>query len=276
MRMHVKYANFASKRRSAGFTLMELLIAVMILAVLIGIVYGSFSSVTGTMDMARGAADRLRFRQIVWRNFSNGLQGVYADAGCLQPEYQFLGENKDGAYGAADSLRYATAQPMLGARSLPGVFKVVTYSVVDRNEVSSEIADSIPYDEERPGSILLIREEPLQLESQDFVTRTQDGQWDIYEQAVPVASMDILYYNGDQNEWAEEWDSLSERRLPGGVWIKINFPRSEEERIEVYNAGIDLQQNPDLEIMMPLPMGRGVEFPFPDLNNMRMDSDEIL
>lgn len=266
----------ASSCRTGGFTLLELLIAVVILTIIVGIVYGSFTAVTDTMDTARSAADRVRFKQVVWRNLSNNLGGVYTDAACLQPEYQLLGENQEGPFGPADTVRFATSLPMMGARSLPGVSKLVTYKVADRNEVSKEIADSIPYDEERPGNILLIREEPLQLESVGFASQVQDAQWDIYEQAVPVASMDILYYDGVQNEWAEDWDSLDRRRLPGGIWVKINFPRSEEERQEAFQSGIDLQQNPDLEIMMSFPLGRDVEFPFPDFNRMRLDPDAAL
>lgn len=253
---------------------MELLIAVLILAVIVGIVYGGFSTVLGTMDTARGAAERLRFRQIVWRNLSNNLHGVYVDAASLQPEYQFLGENADGAFGAADSLRFATSLPMMGARSLPGVNKVVTYSLLDRNEAGAEVAVSLPVDEERPGAILLIHEEPLQLESGDFMGRTPDTSEQAYEQAVPVASMDVLYFDGTNNEWLEEWDSLAERRLPGGVWVKINFPRSEEERVETLQAGIDLLENPDLEIIVSFPLGRDVEYPFPDFNNLRLTGEE--
>lgn len=265
-----------SKLRREGFTLLELLIAILILAVIVGIIYGGFSSVTNTMDVARGAAERLRFRQIVWRNLSGNLQGVYVDAACLQPEYQFLGENGDGAFGPADTLRFSASLPMPGARSLPGVSKVVTYALVDRSEAGSEVASLLPLDEERPGSILLISEKPLRLESGDFVSENDDSLSETNEQAVPVASMDILYFDGTRNEWVEEWDSMAERRLPGGIWVKINFPRSEEERAETVQAGIDLTENPDLEIMSSFPLGRDVEYPFPDFNNLRFTDNEEL
>jgi prepilin-type N-terminal cleavage/methylation domain-containing protein len=274
--MNTNIGHSASPHSASGFTLLELLIAIMILAILVGIVYSSFASVTSTMEMARDAADRLRFRQIVWRSLSTNLQSIYVDAGCLQSEYQFLGENKDGGLGPADSLRYTSSLPLPGAGALPGISKIITCQVVDRNEVDSEVVNSVPYDEERPGSILMIHEEPLKLESQDFVTETQNAEWDVYEQAVPVASMDILYFDGLQKEWVEEWDSLAQRRLPGGITVKINFPRSEEERAEAFKAGIDLQKNPDLEITMSLPLGRDVEFPFPDFNNLRLNPDDML
>lgn len=257
-----------------GFTLMELMIAITILSVVMALVFASFYSVTTTMAVARDSADRLRFRQIAWRNLTVNLQGVYADAGCLQPEYQLLGESRQGAFGPADSLRFATSLPMPGARSLPGLSKVVSYEVVDRSEVRPEIADALPMDEDRPGSVLLIQEEPLQLESHDFVARARDGAWDAYERAIPVATMEILYYDGMQNEWREQWDSLEERRLPGGIWIKINFPRTEAEHAEDARRGVNLRENPDLEVMMALPLGRDVELPFPDFNHLRFEGYE--
>lgn len=260
---------------AGGFTLMELMIAITVLTVVVFLVFASFFSVTSTMAVARSSAERLRFRQIAWRNLTTNLHGVYADAGCLQPEYQFLGEDRQGPHGPADYLRFATSLPLPGAKSLPGLSKVVTYEVVDRSEVRPEIADALPYDEDRPGSILLIHEEPLQLETQDFVARVSDTAWDTYERAIPVATMDIQYYDSAQDEWRDQWDSLEERRLPGGIWVKINFPLSEDERAEEARLGINPMESPDLELIMAFPLGRDIELPFPDFNHLRFEGYEI-
>lgn len=273
MRTGPMFLNVSSNAR--GFTLLEVLIAILVLAVLAGIVFTGFSSVTETMVMAQSSAEMLRSKQTVWQNLSMSVQGVYTDAACLQPEYQMLGTSGDGAFGPADSLRFATSLPLRGANALPGINKVVTCSVVDRSEAGEDVLSLLPADEERPGSILLIREEPLMLESDDFATQTDMDTGNVYEQGLPVASMDILYFDGMQNEWVEDWDSLAQRRLPGGIWFKINFPRSEEERQQAFADGIDLMESADLEFMISLPLGRDVEFPFPDFNNLRrLESDE--
>jgi len=259
-----------------GFTLLELLIAIIILAIITSIVYGSFASVTGTMDIARSKAERLRFKQVVWKNLSDNLQGVYIDAAGLQPEYQFLGESGDGPFGPADTLRFATSLPMPGARALPGVTRVVSYALVDQNEAAREVSDLFIPDDDRPDSILLVKEQPLELESGDFMATSDSNAEGKNTQAIPIASMDIRYFDSVRKDWVDDWDSVEERRLPSGIHIKINFPRSEEERQEMSRSGIDLSENPDLEIMMTLPLGLDVEFPFPDFNNLRFTDNDIL
>lgn len=263
------------KRCHSGFTLLELLIAVTVLVTIVGLVYGSFSSVTMTMDLARIDAERLRFRQILWRSFSHNLQSVYADAACLQQEYAFVGENKDGGFGPADSIRFVSALPMPGAAALPGIYRVVSYTVTNQAETDSVMVASLPLENEN-SSILLIREEPFQLESGGFFHDAQGVAGDVFEQAVPVGSMDVQYFDSGSNEWVDAWDSLEERRLPGGIWIKINFARSDEDRQSDYAAGIDLNEHPDFEFMLSFPLGRNVEYPFPDFNHLRYLSDEGL
>ncbi len=260
--------------KSQGFTLLELLIAVTILVMLVGMVFASFASVTSSMDIARDNAERLRHRQVVWRNLTVNLQSVYADAACFQPEYQFLGESREGPQGPADMLRFVTSLSMPGARSLPGVLKVVTYELVDYGQLSAEIAAALPYDESRPSGVLLIREEPLQLETQDFAANSSDPAWNSYERAIPAASIDFQYFDGVAGEWTDAWDSVEERRLPGGVWVKVNLPRSEEERADDARAGINYLENPDLEYFVSFPLGRDTELPFPDFNHMRFDANE--
>ena len=262
--------------KKAGFTLLELLIAVTVLVVIVGLVYGSFSSASLTMPLARADAERLRFRQILWRSFSGNLQSIYADAACLQEELQFLGENKDGGFGPADQLRFVSALPMPGATALPGILRVVSYTVTSRAETDSAIAAALPVTGSGSDTILLIREEPYQLQSQGFYNDARSASGEVFEQAVPIASMNIQYFDPSKKEWQDQWNSLEERRIPGGIWIRINFARTEEDRQADYAAGIDLNEHPDFEFMLSFPMGRNVEYPFPDFNHLRYFSDEVL
>ena len=126
---------YTSARSPAGFTMLELLIAVLVLSILVTIVYLCFASVLDTAEAARANAEVLRFRQFLWRSFTTNLASIYADPGCVSAEYQFLGANEDGYLGPADTLRFCTVLPMAGPKSLPGVLRVVEYAILDTAEM---------------------------------------------------------------------------------------------------------------------------------------------
>ncbi|MBN2310637.1 MAG: prepilin-type N-terminal cleavage/methylation domain-containing protein, partial [Candidatus Hydrogenedentes bacterium] len=65
--------------RQGGFTLLEILVAVFILAVIVGIVYATFATVANTVTAARVSAEELRLRQFLLRSFETNLGSVYAD-----------------------------------------------------------------------------------------------------------------------------------------------------------------------------------------------------
>jgi len=82
----------------------------------------------------------------------------------------------------------------------------------------------------------------------------------------------VLYFDGLSQEWKEDWDSLSEQRLPWAVWVRVNFPRSEEERAADNAAGVDLTETPDVDVMASIATGAGLEGPFLDFNHARLNS----
>ncbi len=263
------------RAKAAGFTLLELLVAVTVLVILVALVQGSFVSVTDSMASARESADLLLLRQMLHRSLSQNLAAVHMDAAALIEENQFLGENQDGGYGPADTLRFCTSQPMPGAFSLPGVLKSVEYKVVPENEVDFEATGYTGGDPERPGMALLITEAPLQraeglegaISGADTLPQSQ--------RAVPVASFNAQYFDGRKEEWVDEWDSLAERQLPWAVWIKVNFPKTSDEAGVEAQAGVNPLESADLEVIAPLMSGAGVDAPFMDFNHVRMTGEML-
>lgn len=266
--------SYRVSRERAGFTLLELLVAITILCIVVAIVYEAFVSVTDASALARENAEQLRFQQFLWRTISTDLTSIYSDPGCEQPEYQLLGTDQDGAYGPADSLRFCTALEMSGPSALPGILKVVTYEL--SNEYTAEggpglgrfTIDENPA-EERTEQQLVIREEPLTLQGMDMNGKMKDIGEPGRELKVPIQSMDIEYYDGDLEEWVAEWDSVAKTRLPWAVRVKINFARSQEEADADARSGIDLQKSPDLDMTIALPPGMGVLDQFIEPNHRR-------
>jgi len=263
------------ERRKAGFTLLELLVAITVLCIVVAIVYEGFVSVTDASAMARENAEQLRFQQFLWRTISTDLTSIYSDPGCEQPEYQLLGTDQNGAFGPADSLRFCTALEMSGPAALPGVLKVVTYELSD--EYTAEggpglgrfTIDENP-GEERAELQLIIREEPLTLQGMDMDGEMKDTSEAARELKVPIQSLDIEYYDGDLEEWVTEWDSVAQTRLPWAIRVKINFARTTEESEADARSGIDPQESPDLDMTVALPVGMGVLDQFIDPNHRRI------
>ena len=256
----------SARRRKQGFTLLELLVAMLVLVVITIMVHMTFASVTDTMAAARDESDRLLVRQALHRSLKTNLSSVYADQAGLMSEFAFLGETGDGAFGPGDTLRFVAALPMPGAFALPGEMKVVEYTMVPESDLDWA-AMGYPGDPERPAMALVISEYPVQRQDDLGGDLSGAAELPVSERAVPVASFDVQYFDGMTEEWLEDWDSLAEQRLPWAVWVRVNFPRGTEEAPPVQeDGGFDAA---DLDVMIPLAPGTGLTEPFPDKNHMR-------
>lgn len=262
--------------KQAGFTMIEMLIAVVILSLMVGMVYASFAGVTDTTMLARDAADELRFRQYVWRSFSENLAAVYTDAACARELYQFVGEDEDGPLGPADKLRFVTSMAMPGSTALPGVLKVITYEVVEPGEAEGENSDTLAIDEsleDRGMKMMLqITESPLVREEGD--AEVDEGAMEDAQRVrqIPIASFDVTYYDAEAEEWVDDWDSLDKKMLPWAVRVKVNLARTEEQLQVQYSQGVDPDEEPDLDMQFALPLGAGVMEPWQDYNHSTKDT----
>jgi prepilin-type N-terminal cleavage/methylation domain-containing protein len=263
-------------RKNSGFTMIEVLVAIVVLVLMVSMVYASFVSVTDTTMYARESADNLRFRQYIWRSFSENLAAVYSDAGCEQQLYQFLGEDEDGPLGPGDKLRFVTSLPMPGSTALPGLLKVVTYEVVEPGDGEGESYNALAIDEdgysEREEMMLQITEAPLVREENDVELDEDTMEENQRIRQIPIATFDVLYYDPEEEDWVDDWDSLDIKRLPWAVHVKVNLARSEEELQAQYAQGVDPDEEPDLDMRFALPMGAGVVAPWRDLNHVSSET----
>ncbi|MEK7793303.1 MAG: prepilin-type N-terminal cleavage/methylation domain-containing protein [Candidatus Hydrogenedentota bacterium] len=175
-----------------GFTLIELLLAMTILTVIMGIVYGSFSTVMQATEDVRVAAEELRLREFLTRALERNLQQCYPDwrpgAAALEPNqfenvdgvdevqrdresvtvaedeivvrYWLQGKDADGTGGPADSITFSSSAPLMGHTALPGIFKQVTIEVQSEGEADG--ADAFAASEEAVvRNTLVLTETPV-------------------------------------------------------------------------------------------------------------------
>ena len=247
-----------------GFTLLELLVSVTILAVVAGMVYGALQSATTSVAIASEVTEELRVRQFLSSQFQDVLSTAYMDPAGGREAFQFVGEESGGAFGPADSLRFVSTEPLTGSRSLPGVLKVVTIEA-GTDEAAEQLSGLAGEEEARQHITLMYQEAPLVLEGEDdFAAGFQFDEEDYASWRVPVQTFDVAFYDGE--EWVETWDTLSERMMPWAVRLRINFAKDEEAMDEDAAAGIDRNEFPDYEAVMPMPLGKGALTQFVPLN----------
>jgi len=251
-----------------GFTLIEMLVALTLLTIVVMVVFVSLSSVINSSDMIGDMAKTLRLRQVLQENLFSSFGTVYTDSACVVTEYQFLGESDEGMLGPADSVSFCTSQPMSGPYALPGVLKVVSYEV---GEMEEDAGAGLDYEDRRESVMLTITERPLVLSSLDEEREMEDYEELGTTRQIPVRSFDVLYYDSESEEWVEDWDSVDVNRLPWAVWIRVDFPRTEDEYRGDLEAGIEFGETADLDLTIPLAAGMGVVDQFMDLNHMGTD-----
>jgi prepilin-type N-terminal cleavage/methylation domain-containing protein len=256
--------NPAAQYRRFGFTLIELMVAVTLLAVVFGIVSASFIAVSNTEAVARQNAEATRFRSHLRRVFTDNLSSVASN-----PDYGFIGLNDESAYGPADSLEFVCLAEASGSTALPGVTKYVRVEVREAASI-----EGYPLPEEDQEEAVLEISEQYMVQTTSFMGEQVEVEIESDEESAvprhfPIHTFDVYYYDAEAEEWVEEWDSTAIGYLPWSVNIKINFSRTRDQLDAEYFAGMDPRESPDLEIIVPLPAGAGVVSEFVDPNHSR-------
>lgn len=247
-------------KRYKGFTLLELLLAIVILAVITAMVYGAFSGTVSSAGRSRVAVEELRLRAFLLRSFETNFTTVYVDPQQSQEVYRFLGVNSDGAEGPNDTVRFCSTAPLIGGVALPGDVKEVRYEVLDTGASSMRLQ----WDEKEPdlgvSSVLQVTETPMlagNVQGVDASTASfvVDPAYTSPNWTVPVRTLNFQYFDGAQ--WVDEWDSQSVGRLPWAVWIKVNFAKTEEQLAYEREKGFSTVDDPDFEMIIPIRGGLG-------------------
>ena len=270
--------------RRAGFTLLELLIAMTILVVITALCYAAFAGVTDSIQTGREVSLELRTRQFMQRYFHDAISASVYDYRALSPEYGprraewspdapvilFEGISRQGAHGPADALRFFSTAPTLGGTGLPGELKEVQIEFFGPQDAGDEGSGNVMAtgDEEvaeRAGRIQIVEYPTLNLSTdrfQDATIRrlTGDGAETEHTQTPHsfeiegVESFEARYFDG--NDWADEWDWEERgRMMPWAVEIRVVLAKNEAMRDLERAQGIDPRDDPDFRQVIPVRTG---------------------
>jgi len=217
----------------SGFTLMEILIAISIFAVVLTTIYTSYTGTFRVVDETESQAEIYRMARIALERMLEDLESAYipkreenpeSEEGILHP-FQFVGEDREIKGRCADTLRFISrAHIDLSGQELdPGTAEIGYY--VKEND---EGDDFVLYRSDRP-----MFEEAFPLEE-------ETGGLVLCERLV---SVNLTYYEED-GEARESWDSTSDElkdKIPKMVSISLEFlNRSDPETPFRFMTGVAL------------------------------------
>ncbi|MEO8047667.1 MAG: type II secretion system protein GspJ [Nitrospirota bacterium] len=185
-----------------GFTLIEILLAVSLIAMMATLVFGSLYVTTSAMDAARA---RSSDEQIVRRTLSLMIDELAVSESRATGPWMGINDQRDGQ--PADSLAFLTMGQFRGADSAKDTELVrIVYT--------------------REGDRL------LRFSRRNLYSLT-DESIEKVELATKVKGFNVRYYDGKSQLWLDEWDSRGKPGAPKAVLLELTLLQGKEEPVTV-------------------------------------------
>ena len=185
-----------------GFTLIEILLAVSLIAMMATLVFGSLYVTTSAMDAARAkSADE----QIVRRTLSLMIDELAVSESRATGPWMGINDQRDGQ--PADSVAFLTMGQFRGADSAKDTELVrIVYT--------------------REGDRL------LRFSRRNLYSLT-DESIEKVELATKVKGFNVRYYDGKSQLWLDEWDSRGKPGTPKAILLELTLLQGKEEPVTV-------------------------------------------
>lgn len=185
-------------RSERGFTLVEILLATALLAVIAAMVFGSLQLSTMAIDRARSAAAKEQIVRSTMRIVAEELA-----AGSSNPAGPWIGTSATQEGQPADTVAFLTLGQFRGASSGQETEMV-----------------RIVYTKERDQLIRLVRRNMYGLTDESI---------DQFELAKNVRGFNVRYYDAKANAWVDDWDGRSRNAPPDAVLIELTVMQDNDE-----------------------------------------------
>ncbi len=190
------------RSRQRGFTLIEILVSISIVAITLMTVYGVFSSVSSAKDRLEQDSETYHKARVIFDRFGRELHGAYLSSANKD---SILKGEKDTLDNVSLTFSTTAASPL---SSTGTGYALLTYTVMEDNEADD-------------GSKVLLRTEKPLLSKDDTSNLRR------MRLAPGINAFNLRFYDG--SSWYDSWDS-STKGLPNLVEIelKINDARGKE------------------------------------------------
>jgi general secretion pathway protein J len=199
--------------RPTGFTLLEVVISVGILAVILTIVYNTFNSSMKAFSAMENEGDAYAQARIVLSRMEEEIASIYiSDISDEKNKTGLLGEDRDEYDLPADSLHFTSLSHIRWVKD-------------SRESELCEIGYYLEKDEETG---FLFRREDWNVDG----TLEEGGR--PLELAEGVDGLNFRYYDGD--EWVDEWDSRIKKGVPKAIEVVLIMRDPRRTRITFSNT----------------------------------------
>jgi len=214
-----------SQNIRGGFTLLEVLVAITLLAMISSIVFGTFFYTINNAEQLEKRALLSHTAGFILEAISRSISSTYVP---YVGTYAFEDTQQSVFVGMesllkdveADSLSAFTMNPRFGGGMPGGEISYVQYVVEEADDVHN--APEWVEDENNP-LILICNVEPLLALSDDL--DDMDAQSRFW--MLNINSLNFEYFDG--SKWLEEWDFETQGILPGAVKVELELADSEGE-----------------------------------------------
>jgi general secretion pathway protein J len=191
-------------RNRDGFTLIEVLLAMTILAIILTAVYASFSTAGRNIEHAEVSRDETDLARMLISRLSDDIANAHYYNTSLVAPLIFYGKREDDPTGEGKIMRDSLYLTTLTNWRRPGSKQTDLWEV---GYFFKEKPESTGY--------VLMRWEKREL-SKDVPALEGGNEFELTDQ---VLSLRFRYYDG--SKWVEEWDSRKSHLLPNAVEIAL-------------------------------------------------------
>jgi len=204
-----------------GFTLVEILIATVILATVLAIAYSVFSSSYSALHRVNPEKDIFHTAQVILDRMADEIQSAY-----YRPDLAytgFVGENNEKEEAPWDSLTFSAMANFFWIKGVEGI----------RQSDFLKISYALAEDEEQEEATLLIRrQDPTFRPFEDDSEEIGSSDRGVHQLADNVWGIDFRYFDG--REWLEDWNSDDREGLPRALEVKLILRDAGGKRIPFY------------------------------------------